>query len=126
ALAMRLLNVVFDLPVCWLLFKTTARLWGQTFGLVSAWLWALFPNAIWFSTTFVGYTSISVLLLLLAIAQALDFDAFDASRKSDWVKLGVLWGIIALTNPSLLSLFPLCCVYIALNNGKLLQHWRRF
>jgi hypothetical protein len=123
AIAMRLLNIVFDLAVCWLLFKMTARLWGRNFGLISAWLWALFPNAIWFSTSFVGYTGISVLLLLLGTAQALDF---DISRRSEWIKLGLLWGVIALTNPSLLSLLPLCCVYIALNNGKLLQHWREF
>src|SRR5262249_22239792 len=98
------------------------RLWGRRFALYAAWTWALFPHALWFSTTWVWDTSLSVFLLLLAIDIAL---FVDPSRTRSWVGLGVVWGIIALANPAFLSLLPFFWIFVAHRGGGGIPAHRR-
>jgi 4-amino-4-deoxy-L-arabinose transferase-like glycosyltransferase len=111
AVVMRLFNIACSLGALVFIFRICRRLWGERFGFAAAWIWALYPCAIWFDVTLISYGVLSVLLLLAAIDLAL---AFDIARRRDWVRQGLLWGVIALANPSLLSLLPICWLVVAL------------
>jgi Dolichyl-phosphate-mannose-protein mannosyltransferase len=114
AVVMRLFDVACTLGALLFLFRICRRLWGEEFAFLATWAWALYPRAIWFDVTLISYAVLSVLLLLAALDLAL---SFESSNTLDWVRQGVLWGMIALANPSLLSLLPICWLATALRTG---------
>jgi len=80
------------------------RCFGEGVALWSAWTWALLPSMIFWSTRWVWETSLATFLLALLLALALALEVKDGRKL--WLEFGFLWGIAALTNPSLLSMLP--------------------
>ena len=95
----------------------------------SAWLWALYPAAMQYAVHWVWEMSLSACLFAWAVVVALRLGGvgelqgersalaattfYDAPNGSGrlrnmgrWVALGLLWGAIALSNASLLLMFP--------------------
>src|SRR3954470_24373056 len=123
AVVMRLFNIACSLAALVFVFRICRRLWGERFAFIATWVWALYPRAIWFDVTLISYGVLSVLLLLAA----LDFVfSFHPARKRDWVFQGLLWGVIALANPSLLSLLPICWLAVAIRCNRLHEALRGF
>jgi hypothetical protein len=123
AVVMRLFNIACTLGALVFLFRICRRLWGERFAFAATWAWALYPRAIWFDATQISYAVLSVLLLLAAADLAL---SFDLSRKRDWITQGLLWGVIALANPSLLSLLPICWLPVLLRSTEWKPALRNF
>jgi 4-amino-4-deoxy-L-arabinose transferase-like glycosyltransferase len=98
------LNSLFSALTCLVLYRIGDRLFGPQPARWAAWTWALFPYAIYWPVRIVWETSLSALLLSLAILLTLRLE--KAPRSRDWLLLGLLWGAIALANPTLLSLLP--------------------
>jgi len=98
------LNALFSALVCLPIFFIAQRIFGRKTALVAAWIWAAFPYAISI-TAFVWDTCLSA--LLLATLFLLSFRVRDKPVRA-WTCffLGVAWGFAALTNASILSLFP--------------------
>jgi len=123
AVVMRLFNIACSLAGLVLIFRICRRLWGERFAFIASWAWALYPRAIWFDVTLISYGVLSVLLLIAALDLVF---SFDATRKRDWVFQGLLWGVIALANPSLLSLLPICWLAVAIRCNRLHEALRGF
>jgi hypothetical protein len=83
----------------------------------TAWTWAVFPYAIYWPVRVVWETSLSKYFLCVALLMTLRMSDGNASRKT-WIYFGALWGVIALTNTALLSMAPLCCVWLLWRSGR--------
>lgn len=98
------LNSIFSALTCLVVYRIGDRLFGSQPARWAAWTWALFPYAIYWPVRIIWETSLSALLLSLAVLLPLRLE--QNSRRRDWLLLGLLWGAIALTNPTLLSFLP--------------------
>jgi 4-amino-4-deoxy-L-arabinose transferase-like glycosyltransferase len=89
---------------CIPIFRIAQRVFSEKVALWSAWAWALLPNVIFWCTRAVWETSLSALLLATIFWLALTLE--DRDGILPWLQFGLLWGIVALNNPSLLSFLP--------------------
>lgn len=92
---------------------------GRKIALWSAWLWALYPAAMQYAVRWVWDMSLTTFLFSWTLVIALRVRAIgepDTNETSQTVSLwglfGLLWGLIALTNPSLLFVLPVCGVWM--------------
>jgi hypothetical protein len=67
-------------------------------------LWALLPNVTYWCTRWVWETSLSALLLAVIFWLTLDMENRDGLLP--WTEFGLVWGITALTNTSVLAFLP--------------------
>jgi 4-amino-4-deoxy-L-arabinose transferase-like glycosyltransferase len=86
-------------------------MYGLAVARAAAWTWAFFPYAIYWPTRVVWETSLTAFLLSLALVLALRM-ADQPLGKRDWIIFGLLWGVIALTNTAVLSMFPFCLLWL--------------
>jgi hypothetical protein len=86
----------------------------------SAWLWALYPAGMQYAVRWLWETSLSTFLLMWTLVIALrlrrvgeDAGERDPGSWRQWLILGVLWGLVGLSNPSLLICLPAVMVWLA-------------
>jgi hypothetical protein len=122
ALAMLSFNSLVSALTCIPIFFLARNSFGLRTAIWSAWTWAFFPYAVYFSASSMWYHSLVALLLtlLLLIASHLE----TRTGLWIWAGFGLLWGFAALTTPVVLSVLPvlggwLC--YRLHRNGK---NWR--
>jgi len=92
-------------------------------GLWSAWLWALYPGTMQYATRWIWEMSLSTFLFTWALVMALRLRGIGevdegsvrggGSQGRRWVGFGLLWGLVALSNPSLLLCLPVMMVWVA-------------
>lgn len=87
-----------------LIYRIAERLAGREVALWSAWIFTIFPTSLEFAVFWAWETCISTLMLTAAFWLTLTLS--EKRGIWQWLKLGVLWGAIALTNPSLLAVMP--------------------
>jgi len=104
ALVLLSINSVFSALTCIPIFLIAKRCFGEKLAVWSAWTWALFPSIIFWCTRWVWETSLAALLLTVIFWLALVIEEKDGLKP--WLEFGLLWGIAALTNTSLLSFLP--------------------
>ena len=97
------------------------RTFDHTVALWSAWLWAVLPFTMYWSTKWVWETSLAALLLALAFLIALELAEQPTSRK--WLGFGLLWGVAALNNPTTLSFLPFATGWIVFRSWRKRQPW---
>lgn len=117
-------NIVIHAITCLLLYKVAGQVFGQRAGFVSACALASFPllfyplawmhllpgqaeggaRSLFIPPTFVGYSSLSALAVLVLILYTLN--------PPHWTIHGITWGVSALVNPGLLVFVP-AFVYLA-------------
>ncbi|HZC44742.1 MAG TPA: glycosyltransferase family 39 protein [Acidobacteriaceae bacterium] len=116
-------------------YEIAARCFNRRVALWSAWIWALYPAAMQYAVRWVWDMTLSTWLLSLILVLALrmrrigeiSFPADPSSSHNPgrtlrrWVIFGVLWGVLALSNPSLLLFLPACGLWVLHGTG----HWRR-
>jgi len=98
------LNSVFSALTCVPIFKIARRIFSEKVAVGSAWAWALLPNVMFWSTRAIWETTLAALLLSTIFWVALTFE--DRNGSMPWIQFGLLWGIAALVNTSLLSFLP--------------------
>lgn len=98
------INSCFAALTCIPIFSIAKKSFGEDVAVWSAWVWALFPPIIFWSTRWVWETSISAFLLALIFFMGLSLEERDGTKP--WLEFGLLWGIAALTNASMLSFLP--------------------
>ena len=99
------LNILCSAFTCIPIFFAGKRIGGLTVAALAAWLWAFFPNTI--LNTFESMWEASVAALLAAIILWATLATERSERWRDWVGYGLLWGVMLLTNVTLISLLPL-------------------
>jgi len=141
AIAILSINSIFSALTIIPVFYIARRTFGPRAALWSGWLAALFPYAWYWAIKWAWETSLATLLLasvfLLSLRMAgIDWKGFVArppspvaqpirttmfesrvafsprTRREEWLLFGLLWGLIALTNPSLLSWLPFCGLWL--------------
>jgi 4-amino-4-deoxy-L-arabinose transferase-like glycosyltransferase len=95
------INAVFSALTCIPIVHIAKRCFGETTAVGSAWTWAFYPFAIYWSTTWIWETVLSTMLLAVLFWVTLAMDEYDGLKP--WIWFGVLWGVAVLTNPSLIS-----------------------
>src|SRR5262249_7289336 len=104
ALAMLTLNGLFSSLTCLPVFFIARRVFGQRVALRAGWAWAFYPYAIVLSSATVWEVTMGPLFFSLIILATLSL-ASSASQAA-WLGYGALWGVVALTNPAVLSTLP--------------------
>ncbi|MFI5103662.1 MAG: ArnT family glycosyltransferase [Terriglobales bacterium] len=105
------INSLFSALTCVPIFLIARQTMGEKVAVWSAWVWALLPYVMYWSVHWIWDTTLSPLLLSLIFLVALQLGESPASRRL-WIQFGILWGLIALANPSTLSFLPVCLLWI--------------
>ncbi|MGA8938446.1 MAG: hypothetical protein WB439_04700 [Acidobacteriaceae bacterium] len=85
----------------------------------SAWMWAVYPAALQYAVHWIWEMSLTACLFAWAIVVVLrlrgvgEDERRGEGRFALWFVLGVLWGLIALSNASLLLCLPAMMVWVA-------------
>ncbi len=93
--------------------------YAEPVALWSAWLWAVYPAALQYAIHWLWEMSLSTCLFTWALVLALRLrgtgdgkDREPAAQWSTWAVFGLLWGLEALSNASLLLCLPAMMVWI--------------
>lgn len=85
----------------------------------SAWMWAVYPAALQYAIHWIWEMSLSTFLFTWALVFALrlrgtgdDEERAGGSQSLRWAAFGVLWGLVALSNASLLLCFPAAALWV--------------
>jgi hypothetical protein len=122
------LNSVFSAATAPAIYRIARRCFGRgvqgrSIALWSAWLWALYPAAMQYAVKWVWDMSLTAFLFAWVLVVALGLrgvgDDAETPRSSNpeprtslWLLFGLLWGLIALSNSSLLTFLPACGLWI--------------
>jgi 4-amino-4-deoxy-L-arabinose transferase-like glycosyltransferase len=117
ALVLLGINSVFSALTCIPIFLIAKRCFSERVAVWSAWLWALLPSVMYWCTRWVWETSLAAFLLAVIFWLTLDLEEADGWKP--WLWFGLLWGISALTNTSLLAFLPASGLW------PWYQRWRR-
>jgi 4-amino-4-deoxy-L-arabinose transferase-like glycosyltransferase len=98
------INSLFSALTCLTIYAIAEETLGIETALWSAWLWAVLPYSMYWAIRWVWETSLSAFLLSVVFLLALRLK--NSAGLKLWALFGLLWGLIALSNPSLLSLLP--------------------
>ncbi len=127
------LNIVFVTLACWPLYALARRLAGPATAALAGWLWAVYPNAILLSYQSMWPGCLAALLSVTALWAIVALSRQPAAAETDpapmgpasrpargpgsarrrrppwlpWLAYGLLWGLILLTDPTLVVLLPL-------------------
>jgi 4-amino-4-deoxy-L-arabinose transferase-like glycosyltransferase len=104
-------NSIFSALTCLTLYQIAEKIYGAAVARATAWTWALFPYAIYYPVRVVWEMSFSAFLLSSAFLLTLRM-ADEPPHRQTWIRFGLLWGVIALTNTAILSMLPFCLLYI--------------
>ena len=107
------INSFFSALNCIPIYHIARRSFSRKAAFWSAWIWALLPYSMYYAIHWAWETALAALLLscvfLLSLRMAGigDSEATSSHSRKDWLLFGVLWGLVALVNPSLLLGLPL-------------------
>jgi len=98
------INCAFSALTCIPISLIAKRCFSDRVAVWSSWLWAVLPPVMFWCTRWVWETSLAALLLAVIFWFALTLEERDG--WGPWLWFGLLWGISALTNTSLLAFLP--------------------
>ena len=110
------LNSLFAALTCLPIYMLARVIFGSRVAALAGWSWATFPFFMRWPTTWMWEISLSGLLLSFLVFFSLA--AVEDETWGSWVKLGGLWGVAAITNPSLLSVLPFSLFWIAIQRRR--------
>jgi Dolichyl-phosphate-mannose-protein mannosyltransferase len=111
------INCVLNALMVRTTWEIAARCFNTSVARWSAWIWALYPAAMQYAVKWIWEMSLTAFLfswvLVLALRmRAVGGDEREGASVKRWVVFGLLWGLIALSNPSLLLFLPVCGLWI--------------
>jgi 4-amino-4-deoxy-L-arabinose transferase-like glycosyltransferase len=116
------INSFFSALNCIPIYYSALRCFGRKAALWSAWIWALLPYSMYYAIHWAWETALAALLLSCVFLISLRLAGIgnssssatkaESSARKDWLLFGLLWGLIALVNPSLLLWLPLVGVWL--------------
>ena len=113
------LNSLFSAATAPLIFKLGLHLFGtaqrgRSIALWSGWLWALYPAALQYAVRWPWEMCLTTALFTFSLLLAFRLRA-ETQRHTvrRWAGFGLTWGLIALSNSTLLLFLPICGLWIA-------------
>jgi 4-amino-4-deoxy-L-arabinose transferase-like glycosyltransferase len=122
AVAMLALNSIFSALTCVPIYFVARRSFGVRVARWSAWAWAFFPYAIYFSADSMWDHALVALLLTCTLWAALALQG--SARKIHWAGFGLLCGVSALVNPVVLSVVPVLAGWVCYRLHRDGRAWR--
>ncbi len=104
ALILLSINSFFSALTCVPIFLIARKCFSDKVAVWTAWSWALLPSVMYWCTRWVWETSLAALLLAVIFWLTLKLEEIEDTKP--WIAFGLLWGVAALTNTSLLSFLP--------------------
>ena len=104
AFVMLTFNSIFGALTCWTIYRTARRVFNPTVAIWSGWVWALYPDSIYWAVRWIWETSLAAFLLSLLFMLTVEMEGDE--RTSSWIGYGLLWGVAALNNPAALAFLP--------------------
>jgi hypothetical protein len=122
ALAMLSFNSLVSALTCIPIFFLARNSFGLRTAIGSAWTWAFFPYAVYFSASSMWYHSLVALLLTLLLL----IGSYLQTRTSLWMwaGFGFLWGFAALTTPVVLSVLPFLGGWVCYRLHRYGRNWK--
>ncbi|HEX4064974.1 MAG TPA: glycosyltransferase family 39 protein [Acidobacteriaceae bacterium] len=120
------LNALIIGPV----WEIAARCFNRKVAVWSAWIWALYPAAMQYAVKWVWEMTLSAFLFAWVVVLALRMRRIGekggeaAPSARSWAVFGLVWGLIALTNPSICLFLPVCGVWVLMGVPRAAL-WRR-
>lgn len=111
AIALFTFNSIFSALTCWTIYRIASRVFNEKVAAWSGWIWAFLPYALYWSTEWIWETTLSTFLLSMLFLLTLEMEGDN--RLWPWFRYGLLWGLVALTNTSLLSFLPFAGGWLA-------------
>jgi hypothetical protein len=106
-------------PLVW---ETGERCFGLKVARWSAWIWALYPASMQFAVKWIWEMTLTAFLFQLAVVIALRMGRIGNGENGPtwkrWLSFGLVWGLIALTNPSPLLFLPVCGIWVLARGGR--------
>jgi 4-amino-4-deoxy-L-arabinose transferase-like glycosyltransferase len=113
------INSVFSALTAVAIYSIASRSFSPAVALWSGWIWALYPAAMQYGVHWIWETAVTTCLLTVVVVLALRLRGIgeprsltDRQKTALWAFFGLLWGLIALLNPSLLIFLPACGLWI--------------
>jgi 4-amino-4-deoxy-L-arabinose transferase-like glycosyltransferase len=113
------LNSAFSAATALFVYEIAARCYDRKVAVWSGWLWALYPAAMQYAVHWVWEMSLTTMLFTWAVVVALRMRGVgelsppnDSQNTRRWLLFGVLWGLISLSNATLLLFLPICGIWI--------------
>ena len=109
------INSLLAALTCIPIYRIGVKIFGEQVAIWSARIWALLPYVWYWSIHWIWDTTFTPLILSLIFLLALNLAEQNVEGSawwSGWILFGVLWGIGALANPSMLSFLPFCGLWI--------------
>src|ERR1700675_3056055 len=91
------LNSLFSALTCVPIFYSVRRRFGEKEAIWAAWVWAVFPYAVYLSADFVWDTCLTTLLVAILFWMTLRLER--SASVWTWMLYGLVWSVAALTNP---------------------------
>ena len=110
AFALLTFNGIFSALTSYTIYRIASRVCNETIAVWSGWIWAFLPSSVYFSVFWIWETELSAFLLSAAILLTLQLA--ENNRIGSWCAYGLLWGLAALTNPSVLLWLPFAGAWI--------------
>lgn len=104
------INSLFSALTCIPIYFSTRYAIGGRAAMVAAWAWVFYPFAIYFSAARVWDYALTGLLFTTCFCLA---QRLHRWRALGWLGFGVLYGVAGLSNPSVLSMFPVFLILAA-------------
>jgi len=109
-------NSIFAALTCWTLYRVSERIFGAWVARGTAWTWAVFPYLIYWPVRVVWEVSFTTFFLTLALWLVIQMA--EGAHNRDWIVLGLIWGLIALTNTAVIILLPFFLGWLIWTSGK--------
>ena len=117
ALILLTINSFFSALTCIPIFLIARKCFSERVGVWSAWMWAVLPFVMFYSTRWIWETSLAALLLTVLFWLTLQLE--NVQRFMPWIVFGLLWGVAALTNTSLIAFLPAAGLWAWYRRSKL-------
>jgi len=116
------INCAFSSATALAVWEMAYRCISRRNAVWSAWIWALYPAAMQYAVRWIWEMTLTTFLFAWVLVLALRLRAINVQASSKetspknptllWLLFGLLWGLIALSNSSLLLFLPVCGVWI--------------
>jgi 4-amino-4-deoxy-L-arabinose transferase-like glycosyltransferase len=112
----QVLNIIFSALTCYPIYHLGKTIFSEKVGITSAWLWAFFPVAMLMPIEWTWDQSLAT--LLLACLLSFTYWLRDSTSPLNWSAYGLLWGVAALTNPTLCLLLPFLTLWLFMQRSR--------
>ena len=127
AWAILTINSIFSAAIALFVYEIAARCYNRRVAIWSGWLWALYPAALQYAVHWIWEMSLTAMLFTWVLVLALRMRSVGdtapekhAQSTGRWLLFGALWGLIALSNATLLLFLPVCGLWILMGARPLL------